>query len=286
MAVPLKKVKGDVRYSASFYVNGEPLSFLIDSGANSTDVDEASANRIGLVRSRTARVVTRGALGREIRSGLGRGTLRVGPMMAKNFPFTIAPNAEGPTSTSAYAGQVGLDALDATGSLVDIPSGKLWVPGRSSHRARTGTVQPLGAQPGLGQKVLKMGTAGTLPHLLLHGTLDGRHVSWVVDTGAEISVMSAEAFHRFGLPSHATNSRMIDASGDRIALRRAQLSNLRFGNVNVGTIDVAIAPLPEVRRFFRDPSGRPVDGILGMDFLTSGHILLDTSSRILYVGRP
>ncbi len=286
VAVPLQKISDDVRFSGLFQVNGEPLRFLIDSGANSTDVESKIASRVGLKRDHSIKVITRGALGREIKSGHGRGSLRVGPMHADNFPFTIAPSSSRETSTSSYAGQVGLDALDATGAMLDIPAGKMWLPGRLSKRASNGDPRPLGVRSGLGQKVLRMGRAGRLPHLLLHGSLNGKHTSWVVDTGAEISVMAAESFQRFGLPSQATNSRMVDASGDRVALRRAQLKNLQFDEVNIRTFDMAIAPLSEVREHFRDPSGRPVDGILGMDFLTNGEVLLDSGSRILYMGNP
>ncbi len=284
--VPLQKVSDDARFSGFFEVNGEPLRFLIDSGANSTDVESDIATRVGIRRNPAIKVVTRGALGREIRSGHGRGTLRVGPMQAEGFPFTIAPNATRETSTSRYAGQVGLDALDATGALIDIPSGRMWIPGPESNRATSRIAKPLGLRRGLGQKALRMGKAGRLPHLILHGTMDMKHTSWVVDTGAEISVMATESYARFGLPSVATNSQMVDASGDRIALRRGKLTDLVFGNVNIRSFNIAIAPLLEVRKFFLDPTGRPVDGILGMDFLINGQALLDSGSRILYMGKP
>ncbi|MGC6425888.1 MAG: aspartyl protease family protein [Akkermansiaceae bacterium] len=286
VSVPLEKVSGDSRFSGVFKVNDVPLKFLIDSGANSTDVEDRLATQVGLKRSDSVSVVTRGALGREIRSGLGTGSLQVGPIKALNFSFTIAPSGKRKTSTSRYAGQVGLDALNSTGSLVDIPRGCLWVPGPNAHRTRSGLIRPLGPKPALGVKMLGMGTAKRLPHLILHGTINGEHVSWVVDTGAEISVMDQQSFQRLGLPSVMTNSRMIDASGDRVALRRSRVKNLRFGDVNVRTFDIAIAPLSEVKRYFKDPAGRPIDGILGMDFLTNGQILLDSGSKILYLGQP
>lgn len=286
VSVPLQKVSGDERYSGVFKVNDEPLNFLIDSGANSTDLEERLATQVGLIRSNSISVVTRGALGREIRSGLGQGSLQVGPIKANNFSFTIAPAGKRKTSTSRYAGQVGLDALDSTGSLVDIPRGKLWVPGPNTRRTRSGAIRPLGPKPSLGLKMLAMGTAGNLPHLILHGTVNGEHVSWVIDTGAEISVMDTRSFQKLGLRSVMTNSRMIDASGDKVALRRSRMQNLRFGDVNVKTFDIAIAPLTEVKRFFKDPTGRPIDGILGMDFLSNGQALLDTGSKILYLGQP
>jgi len=235
-SVSLQKLPNDVRYSGVFKVNGKKMRFLIDSGANSTDVSERLATSAGLMGDESVKVVTRGALGREISSSRGLGSLQIGQMVADNFPFTIAPSSGRKTSTS------------------------------------------------LGQKVLKMGRAGRMPHLILNGSLNGKQVTWVVDTGAEISVMASESFNSFGIPSVESNARMIDASGDRIALRKAQLKNLRFGDVNVSVFDISVAPLSTVRQYFRDQSGRPVDGILGMDFLTNSQALLDSQAGLLYLG--
>ena len=283
-AVSLQKLRGDVRYSGVFRVNGLPMRFLVDSGANSTDVEATLARKARLLPDRKVSVVTRGALGREIKSGRGYGTLQIGPMFAPQFPFTVAPSSTRKTSTSSYAGQVGLDALSATGALVDIPGACLWVPGGNWRGLPSSLV--LGLRAGLGRKVLQLETAGRLPHLILRGTMAGQAVTWVVDTGAEISVMAAESFDRLGWPSRTTNSRMIDASGDRIALRQARLENVTFGGVNVTVFDIAIAPLGTVREYFRDGSGRPVDGILGMDFLTNGDALVDSASGLIYMGKP
>lgn len=284
--VPLQRVTGDSRYSAVFKVNDAPMRFLIDSGANSTDVDQKLASSVGLRASDGVKVISRGALGREISSGRGFGSLQIGSMIAKRFPFTLAPSHGRKTSTSSYAGQVGLDALSATGALVDIPAAKMWVPGPRSERGRNPFSPGLGLRQGLGHKILKLGTAGRLPHLILQGQLNGKLVTWVVDTGAEVSVMAEESFRRFNIPSRSTNSRMIDASGDRIALRHARLENLKFGEVNIAVFDLSVAPLGQVRQYFRDGSGRPVDGILGMDFLTTGAALLDSGSGLIYMGMP
>ncbi|MFT6179324.1 MAG: putative aspartyl protease [Paracoccaceae bacterium] len=285
-AVSLQKVTGDSRFSAVCKVNGASMRFLIDSGANSTDVDQKLAASVGLRPSGNVKVITRGALGREVASGRGVGSLQIGSMIAKQFPFTIAPSHGRKTSTSSYAGQVGLDALSATGALVDIPASRIWIPGARSQSGQMQGPMTLGPREELGNKILRLGTAGRLPHLILRGTLNGRLVTWVVDTGAEVSVMAAESFDRFNIPSRATNSRMIDASGDRIALRHARLNNLQFGEVNVSVFDISVAPLGTVQQYFRDANGRPVDGILGMDFLTTGSALLDSGSGLIYMGLP
>jgi len=181
---------------------------------------------------------------------------------------------------------VGLNALSATGSLIDIPRASLWVPGPKSRQGRTGDLAPVGALSEVGGEVMPLRTAGRLPHLILVGDVNGRPTTWVVDTGAEVSVMAEESFRNFGLPSYPSNSRIIDASGDRVGLRVARLNEVRFGRVIVKEFEIAVASLKPVRRVFRDANGRPVDGILGMDFLTQSRALLDSGSRVLYMGYP
>ncbi|MGE9267722.1 MAG: aspartyl protease family protein [Verrucomicrobiales bacterium] len=281
--LPLDRVEGDVRFSREFLVSGTPMRLLIDSGANSTDVDGRKADLAGVKRLRSVSVVSRGALGREVKSGYGIGILQAGPVVAENFPFTLAPSGMRPTATSLYEGQIGLDGLSALSALVDIPRASLWVPGPDSVQARSGRKFPLGPLAGLGMKVLRLERAGRLPHLVLEGQLNGQPVSWVVDTGAEVSVMAAESFARFGLPSRRSDARIIDAAGDRIGIRHATLENVTFGDVIVRRFDIAVASLSQVRDVFRDSRGRPIDGILGMDFLTGGSALLDSESRLLYL---
>ncbi len=282
----LQKIPGDERYSGTFDVNGAPMRFLIDSGANSTDLTERYATEARLKRDPSVSVISRGALGREVKSGLGRGSLRIGPVVAENFAFTIGPDTGKRTATSRYAGQIGLDAMSAAGSLIDIQRGALWVPEKVKLAAFHGRPVSLGIQRGLGLKALKLYPAGRFPHLILEGRVDGDQVTWVVDTGAEVSVMAEESFLKFNLPSEVTNSSMIDAAGDKIPVRAAVLYNVEFPGVNIGQFSLIVAPLADVRRVFKDSNGRPVDGILGMDFLTQSQALLDPGSKVLYVGAP
>jgi len=286
--VPLKlqKISGDSRFSGKFGVNGTPMRFLIDSGANSTDVSESYANQVGLKRDHSVSVISRGALGRAVKSGLGRGTLQMGPVFAHEFPFTIGPDPKLRTATSRYAGQIGLDAMTAAGSLIDIPRGALWVPSQKALLKSRGRPERLGAVKGLGYNALQLYPAGKLPHLILDSNVDGKRITWVVDTGAEVSVMAESSFQKLNLTSEVTNSRMIDAAGDRVAVRAGTLYNVEFPGQHLERFELIVAPLKDVRRVFRDAEGRPVDGILGMDFLTFSKALLDPASRILYMGAP
>ena len=58
------------------------------------------------------------------------------------------------------------------------------------------------------------------------------------------------------------------------------------GNLFIGLGSGILAALLVGSGYFRDSTGRPVDGILGMDFLTKGQALLDANSGLIYLGQP
>lgn len=285
-SLPLKKISRDSRYSGKFLVNGRTVDLLIDSGANSTDLDTKLATKLELSIDDNARVVSRGALGRPVTSRVGLGVLSAGPVSALPFPFMLANESLGTTATSRYDGQLGLDALEALGALIDLRSGKIWVPGKESRSAGLQRIQPLGEENGLGFSTLHLRPAKNLPHLVLESQWNGRLVTWIVDTGAEVSVLSAGSARQLGLKTSPSSARIIDASGDNAAARSAIFENIVFERLVVSEFQVAVIPLPVVRKNFSDRNGRVVDGIIGMDFLENSAALLDAGSRLLYVGDP
>lgn len=284
--IQLQKTSGDARYSGRFKVNGKDVHFLIDSGANSTDLDYELATRFGIKPEKSVKVVSRGALGRPVTSWVGLGALGAGDVTATPFPFMLAPSADRHTATSRYDGQMGLDALSGLGALVDLQSGELWLPGPQAKNAERGEIRALGRHEGLGFDSLWLQRAGHLPHLLVECRFNGQRLTWVVDTGAEVTVLASETVEVLGVPTTASRSKIIDASGDRAPVRTAVLRNVVFGRLVVSEFQVAVTPLGTIRRTFRDRYGRPVDGIIGMDFLEESSALLDTASKVLYVGDP
>lgn len=282
----LDKTARDKRYSGRFHVNGAPVRFLIDSGANSTDLDLALALRVGIKPNDKLKVISRGALGRAVTSQVGMGVLTAGEVSAAPFAFMLAPPTDRHTATSRYDGQMGLDALGGLGSLIDMEAGLLWLPGKNAPNTKGGTIRPLGRRSGFGHDILPLARAGRLPHLILESTWNGHRFTWVVDTGAEVTVLSEHAIRRHGIPSRQTRTNIIDASGDHAPISIAKLHNVQFNRLIVSEFQVAVTDLSTVRQHFRDGHGRPVDGIIGMDFLTNSSALLDSASRLLYIGHP
>jgi predicted aspartyl protease len=284
-SLALQKSPGDTRYSGEFLVNGAEVRFLIDSGANSTDLDYELATSFGITPEKSIKVISRGALGRPVTSRIGRGTLGAGPVTATPFPFMLAPASQRHTATSRYDGQMGLDALSGLAALVDLQTGQLWIPGPRAKNAKD-DIKALELREGLGFDALRLRKAGHLPHLLVECSYAGHRLTWVVDTGAEVTVMASESVAKLGIKTSPSRSKIIDASGDRAPVRTAILQNVVFGRLVVSEFQVAATPLTTIRSTFRDRFDRPVDGIIGMDFLEESSALLDTASKILYVGDP
>lgn len=284
--INLQKTPGDTRYSGKFLVNGQPVQLLIDSGANSTDLDERLTNKLGLDTNNSIEVISRGALGRPVTARVGLGALTAGDLTAAPFPFMIASRSERHTATSRYDGQLGLDALSGLGALVDLSNGRMWIPGPPENVSSGGYLRPLGPRKGLSFDTLKLKRTGRLPHLHVRSKWGNRQLTWVVDTGAEVTVLAKETADKLGIQTKPSRSRIIDAAGDQAKVETAVLDQVVFDRLVVQKFQVAVVPLGKVQRTFRDSRGRPIDGIIGMDFLENSSAMLDSSSKLLYVGPP
>ena len=285
-SLPLKKISRDSRYSGEFGVNGHDVDLLIDSGANSTDLSNGLSPKLGLRIDESSQIISRGALGRPVTSRIGLGVLSAGPVSALPFHFVVADKDLGNTATSRYDGQVGLDALEALGALIDLRSGQMWVPGKNAANAGSHSITPLGLQQGLGFTTLRMRPAKNLAHLVLESNWNGKLITWIVDTGAEVSVLSEASAKKLGLTTRPSASRIIDASGDNAVARAGTFRNVYFDRLVLTEFQVAVIPLPAVRKSFKDRNGRAVDGIIGMDFLENTGALFDAGSRVIYIGDP
>jgi len=280
----LQKVSGDSRYSGRFKVNKSPVHLLIDSGANSTDIDADLGKAAGVRIDRNSKVVSRGALGRPITSHIGIGSFTAGPITISPFAYSLAPPSENKTATSRYHGQLGLDAISKTSALLDLQSGSMWLPDRNARNKKGNELVPLGIINNLAVDAVPLESAGRLPHLVYQGRYNGQQISWIVDTGAEVTVLAETTARRLNIPTRRSQARIIDASGDNAPVKIGLMRNIHFGAIKVSEFEVAVTNLKIVRENFKDNRGRPIDGIIGMDFLEKSHALLDSKSRILYLG--
>ena len=112
--------------------------------------------------------------------------------------------------------------------------------------------------------------ASTLPlrieegNLYLPFTIGGKQASYVLDTGANFSLLSESEANRLGLLIRNVNTEIGDSSGAHIGMRVAIAKDLLLGNLHLG--NVAFGVLPDTQPPF---AGLPVGrrGLLGIPVL-------------------
>ncbi len=280
----LMSIKDDSRFWCFINIENKPVRMLIDSGANSTDLQKNIANFVGVTKEPKYKVVSKGVLGRTVKSTLNETSLQCGPQVIN--PFLLAVTSETlktKNSQTSYNGQIGLDALVEIGALIEISSSRIWIPRYD--------IQPHDYNPSLktdsrlGFETLPLYSKSKYSHLLLSSTYNGRRLNWVIDTGAEVSILDKDIARQINLETTHTNNQMIDIAGDSSRLDFAIANNIMFGQTRFTQFPLAIGELQVLKKSFSMPDGSPVHGILGVDFLKATNALLDPRSKVIHIGR-
>jgi len=112
-------------------------------------------------------------------------------------------------------------------------------------------------------------------HQLVDLSLNGREATFVVDTGANVSVLHAPFADDFGL------------SDDRAArggqARLVRIDSLQLGGVAIRQNRIVLADLSQVVSALGRMSDRPVSGIIGQDVLGEHRAVIDVPRSILYL---
>ena len=105
--------------------------------------------------------------------------------------------------------------------------------------------------------------------MLAAGRIDGKSVTFLIDTGAEKTLLSAAAVQRLGLARDEWVSSHMQGIGGYERHPNAKLRSLELGGLTLrrrGTESeptISVAPLP-----FIAAANRAIDGLLGVDYLS------------------
>lgn len=95
-------------------------------------------------------------------------------------------------------------------------------------------------------------------------TIHGFSATYILDTGASISMMSESEAKRLGLAVHETTTKVSDANGTLSAIRLAEAPDLRIGRIHLKNVAFGISP--GGNKFFSDlPNDHK--GVLGIPVL-------------------
>ncbi|MBP9826399.1 MAG: clan AA aspartic protease, partial [Thermoanaerobaculia bacterium] len=101
-------------------------------------------------------------------------------------------------------------------------------------------------------------------HIFLAGTIAGRAVDWVLDTGAKVSLLGPELARGLALapdPERSIELRGLD--GKAVRAPRAEIAELYLGGARFAGVGVHVTDLPVLTAWGIEQRG----GILGNDFL-------------------
>ncbi len=279
---PLYSYQGDSRYWSEVKMSGSEVKLLLDSGANSTDITQQTAQQIGIQINSKFSVVSRGALGREVRSKTGYTRLDYGAQSIAPFMVVVNEPRAQKTSTGAYDGQIGLNALVEMGALIEVAQKRIWMPTADIPNHQQYPL--LGMLPQLGRHAMPLYSSGKYSHLVLRNQYKGQVMHWIVDTGAEISLIDRQSAQRAGLVEVKTNSKMVDISGDTSALGFTIMDQMQLNQTTLQTVPLAVANLSMVKKTFKAKDGITIDGIIGVDILMLTEALIDPRSKVIYLG--
>ena len=112
--------------------------------------------------------------------------------------------------------------------------------------------------------------------------IDGQLVRMLVDTGAQISMVTPEAVAALHLPRDPRHGSRVMTIGGEATSRNAILPMLELADARFQNLSVAVSPLDERRP---DPRTTPA-GVIGADLLHDFDLELDVPGRLLTLYRP
>lgn len=116
--------------------------------------------------------------------------------------------------------------------------------------------------------------------LLVPGELNGNRAMFVVDTGAEATMVTPQAATEFGLDRDRAHRTIIHGIGGQITTFNARVMSFAIGNQELLDRGVAVGPLPNV------PATEPqIAGLLVADYLSDYDLDLDVPHHTLTLYR-
>ncbi len=250
-------------------VNGAPVTLLVDTGAEGSLLTESAIARLGIPMEPGLTVRLLGAGGR-VAGGIAM--LRhfaLGGIELRDQPIAIGPSFPTQGGAPQVDGILGADVLAHFDVEFDLPRARivLWQVGPCAGDPAT---------PAPGYDAVRLRRVRR-SRMLLIASVDGRAVSALLDSGAQVSVIAPETAAYLGVDPRRLGR---PAAGRGLDGRPLPVWRLRFTSLRVGTqtvsdplIDIAAVHLPEEAM------------LLGDDWLGRHQVWLSYATNQLFVRR-
>jgi hypothetical protein len=120
-------------------------------------------------------------------------------------------------------------------------------------------------------------------HHLVQVTLNGRPATFVVDTGANVTVLDAALAETFGLKPRLGLRGAAVGLGGSTGARQWSVEELRIGPVPVRQGTIVTADLSQVTGALSRLSDDPVVGIIGQDVMKAHQAVIDVAGPTLHL---
>jgi hypothetical protein len=123
-------------------------------------------------------------------------------------------------------------------------------------------------------------------HQLVEATINGQYGLFVLDTGANVTVVSTSQAERFGLSPSAGGrfgfapARIAGIGGNA---RQASIDSFAVGPLAIRQRGILIADLDQLLTSLSQVSGSEVSGVIGQDILREHRAIVDVSRPMLYL---
>jgi predicted aspartyl protease len=122
-------------------------------------------------------------------------------------------------------------------------------------------------------------------HHLVEARLNGKPASFVVDTGANRTVLHAPFAGEFGLTGKPIGMGGAIGVGGAVKASQAPVESLAVGGVAIRRTRIMMTDLGQVTNLLSPISGSKVYGIIGQDVLKEHRAVIDVAKPILYLVR-
>jgi predicted aspartyl protease len=134
----------------------------------------------------------------------------------------------------------------------------------------------------LGFTAVALRRTETTGHHLIAARLNSRDALFVVDTGANLSVVDDNHAAAFGLAGTGIGRGGV-STGGRVSARQVPIDSLSIGGVPVRQRRMIVADLGQISDFLRPLAGGAVHGLIGQDVLNEHRAVIDVDRPILYL---
>ena len=120
-------------------------------------------------------------------------------------------------------------------------------------------------------------------HQLVEARVNGRKATFVLDTGANVSVVHAPAAAALGLPTTGNGAAGAIGLGGAMKAQQARLDRLEIAGIPIRQTKIMTSDLTQIVRLLGPMSGGSIAGIIGQDVMQEHRAVIDVARSILYL---